>query len=434
MSNAIKTPKLGRPLVVGMVIIATFFGVFLGWSLMAPLNSAAIAMGEVAVEGKRKTIAHLEGGIVAAIEVREGDVVQAGQVVVRLDRTQAKANLALVTGRYLAAKATEARLIAERDGLASVRFDRVLSDQSDNPEVMEMLAGQRSIFKARSQSLVQRKEILERRIQQYRAEILGLNGEVEAQTQHLALIEEEVGALKGLVKKGMSGRSRMLELQREASEILGGRARNQAAVARVRQNIAESELEINRLDTEHLNETVQELRDIQTQLYDFKEQMRAAEDVLRRTAVRTPIAGTIVDLQVYTVGGVVAPGEPLLHVVPGNERLIVEARVKPEDIDVVQPGLDAHVRFTAFNSVTHMPLAAKVLTVSADRLLDNRTGEPYYTSTLELTEDLSGDALSEEKLYPGMQAEVMIVTGARTPIDYLFEPLLERLNRAFRET
>lgn len=433
MSSKLTSPSLGRPLIVGMCVVAAFFGAFIAWSAFAPLNSAAIANGEITVEGKRKTIAHLEGGIVSGIEVREGDVVKAGQVVVRFDRTQAEANLALVTGRYLAAKALEARLIAERDGLAAIRFDRGLADRGDNPEVAEMLAGQRSIFRARSQSLVQHKEILERRIQQYRAEILGLNGEVEAQARHLALLEEEIGALQGLIKKGMSGRSRMLELQREASEIQGNRARNEAAVARVRQNIAESELEINRLDTDRLNETVQALRDIQTQLYDFREQMRAAEDVLARTDVRAPIAGTVVDLQVHTMGGVMAPGEPLLDVVPRNGRLIVEARVKPEDIDIVQPGQDAHVRVTAFNAVTHVPLAAKVLTVSADRLLDQRTGEPYYTSTLELAKDVSGP-VSDESLYPGMQAEVMIVTGARTPVDYLFEPLLARFNRAFRET
>jgi len=224
----------------------------------------------------------------------------------------------------------------------------------------------------------------------------------------------------------------MLELKREAAEIEGERARNRAAVARVEQNIAESELEINSLDTERMNEVVQLLRDTQGEIYDLREQQRSAGDVLQRTDIRAPLAGTVVGLQVHTLGGIIAPGEPLLDIVPSGERLVVEARVRPDDIDVVRPGLDAHIHFSAFNSISQVPVNGRVLTVAADRLLDERTGEPFYRTSLVLPDGLP-PALAGESLYPGMQAEVMIMTGARTALDYLLTPLTERVRRAFRE-
>jgi len=429
-----KRPDLRLPFASGLVIVILFFGVFLGWAAFAPLNSAAIAVGELGVESKRKQIAHLEGGIIVAIEVGDGEFVDKGQALVLLDQTQAAATLQLVTGRYQAAQALAARYKAERDGATEIIFDPEQIELAETQaEVAEMLAAQRSIFSARREALDGMREILRRRIDQYRAEIKGLRNEIAGQRKSLRLIQEEVDANQSLVKKGLASLPRMLELKREGAGIEGELGRNEAAVARVMQSIAESELEITRLDTERLNEVVQGLRDTQSQLYDLTEQRRAAQDVWDRTVIKAPIAGTVVGLQVHTVGGILAPGESVLDIVPANERLIVEARVSPDDIDVVQPGRDAHIRFTAFSSTSHIPLDAKVVNVSADRLIDERTGEVYYSAIMSIT-DASKASLEGETLYPGMQAEVMIVTGARTPLDYLVAPLMERINRAFRES
>jgi len=425
-------PTLGRPLSVGITIIALFFGAFIGWAALVPLESAAIAPGEVSVETRRKTVQHFEGGIVGALLVRDGDQVEAGQIVIRLDATQSRANLGLLRGRFRVAKALEARLTAERDRLDEIPFAKELLAQQEESEVAATLAAQRRIFAARADALRGQSNILRQRIAQYRTEIEGLEGDIAAQDEHLRLSEEEVDAFRSLIEKGMSGRSRMLELQREAAEVKGERSRNIAAIARVHQRINETTLEINELATARMNEVLQELRDAQAEIYDLEEKILAAEDILRRTEIRAPLAGTIVGLQVHTVGGVVAPGEALMDIVPRDERLIIEARLNPADIDVVTPGLDVRVRFTALSQRNHIPAEGKVVAVSADRLVDERTGETYYNARVELGEDLS-QALQGKALYPGMQTEVMIVTGSRVALDYLLQPLTQSFNRAFRE-
>lgn len=426
-------PSLGMPLVTGVLLVLLFFGSFVAWAVTAPLNGAAIAQGELSVESKRKEIAHLEGGIIQSIDIREGDTVDAGQILVRFDRTQSEANLELIRGRYHAAIALEARLLAERDRKNDIQFPDWLRSLESDDKVFEMLNGEENIFRKRREALIERQDILRTRIGQYKAEISGLLKEIQSQTKHLALLQEEVASHEILLAKGLIGRPRSLELKREAAETEGAKSRNQAAVARVKQNIAESQLEINRVETEYLNEVVQTLRETQTEIFDLSEKLRSAQDVMDRTDVRSPIHGTVVNLQIHTVGGVVGPGQKLLDIVPANETLVIEAKVKPEDIDVVQPGLDAHVRFTAFSSSSHDPLPAKVARVSADRLLDERTGEAFYNAKLILTEHVPTE-LNGDDLYPGMQAEVMIVTHSRTAFDYLLEPLLRRVNRAFRES
>ncbi|MGB0722394.1 MAG: HlyD family type I secretion periplasmic adaptor subunit [Gammaproteobacteria bacterium] len=425
-------PALGVPLLVGQGIIALFFGLFLGWALFAPLDSAAIAPGSVSVDSKRKTIQHLEGGIIGRIHVRDGDTVEAGSILIHLDETQPRANLDLLRKRHDVTLAHIARLTAERDGAGSIRFPEALLQRAQDPEVGAILDGQRRIFQARAEALAGKRAILRQRIEQFRAEIDGLRGQITAQMERIALSDEEIRDNSGLLEKGMVGKQRMLELKRDALEVRGEHSKNVAAVARVEQSIAETRLEITDLDIERLNEVVQELRDVQAEAYDLREKIRAAEDVLRRTEIRAPIAGTVVGLAVHTVGGVIAPGEPLMDIVPAGERLIIEARVDPLDIDVVEPALAAHVRFTAFSQRGTRPVEGRVITVSADSLLDERTGESYYSARIELTGDLE-EALGGEVLYPGMQAEVMIVTGTRTPLDYFIKPISDSFNRAFRE-
>lgn len=417
---------------VGLLVLFLFFGVFGSWAAFAPLDSAAVASGIVSVDTNRKTVQHLEGGIVGAILVRDGDVVEAGQVLIRLDETQARASYDLLYGRWTSAKALEARLLAERDSKDGITFPAELLDRGQDAEVAELISGQINIFEARISALAGQIAILEQRVAQYAEEIKGLEGEIASQDTQLGLIKQEIDDVTTLYEKGLALKPRLLALQRNFAEIEGERNKNRAQIARARQSIGETRLQMNDLKATQTNEVVQELRDVQTELFDLSERLSAARDVLSRTEIRAPLAGTIVGLKMHTTGGVIVPREPLLNIVPSGDSLLIEARVDPADIDIVKVGLPAQVRITAFSQRDTPPIDGKVIAVSADRLTDERTGQDYYLARVELTGDLQ-KALKGAPLHPGMQAEVMIVTGARTALDYLFKPITQSMNRALRE-
>jgi HlyD family type I secretion membrane fusion protein len=420
------------PVLIGFAIIVLFFGVFGGWAAVAPLQSAAIATGVVSVDSNRKTVQHLEGGIIDKILVRDGDTVKAGQVLITLDKTRPRATLDLLRGRLLASKALEARLIAERDGMAEIPFPDGMVQRAGETRVVTAMAGQQSIFDGRRKTLRNQVAILGQRTAQYREEIIGLEGQIGAEDTQLGLIAGEVRDVKVLVDKGLARRPRLLALQRQAAEIVGARARNVAAIARAEQNIIESKLRVSELKTKLTNEAVQLLRDEQNNLFDLAERIRAAEDVLNRVEIRSPLNGAVVGLQVHTVGGVISPGASLMDIVPADDRLVIDARIDPADIDVVRAGLEAQVRLTALTQRNNVPMAGRVMWVSADRLIDKTTGMPYYRAKVELIGDIR-KVLGDVVLYPGMQAEVMVVTGARTALDYFLRPLLDSFNRAFRD-
>ena len=417
---------------LGIFVIVAFFGVFGVWAALAPLSTAAIAMGEVAVESKRKTVQHLEGGIVEQILVRDGDRVAAGQVLITLDQVQPRAVLAVQEGRLLAARTLEARLIAERDGAKQITFPADIVARRDEPEVRTLMDGQRRIFEVRHKSLANQIAILRKRDSQVAEEIRGMQAQIKSDDDQLALIFDEMAGVRTLVDKGLMPRPRLLSLQRRAAEIQGGRGRAVAAIARARQTIGETRLKIEELRTSGINDVVRELREVQAELFDLVERVNAARDGLRRTRIVAPIAGTVVNQRIATTGGVIAPGEPLLDIVPSLDELVIEARVHPEDIDVVTPGLDAEVRFTAFSQRNLPPIIGKVVSVSADRLIDEVTKAPYFQARVMLTEDID-QKLQGASLLPGMQTEVMIVTGKRTALSYFFKPVTDSFNRAFRE-
>ncbi len=421
------------PIIIGCVIIALFFGALGGWAGWAPLESAAIAPGEVTIDTNRKTIQHLEGGIIGEILVRDGDIVAVGQALIRLEEIQSRAELELLQGRHISASAIEARLVAERDGRKEIPFPEWLLDRLEEPEVIDTVAGQMNIFASRQESLDHQTQILHKRIAQFEEEIIGLEGQIAAENVQLKLIGEESNDVRHLVELGLARRPRLLALEREAATLGGQRSQNLAGIARVRQSISEAELRISELHTELVNEVVQLLSETQAELFDLADRIRASEDKLIRTEVRAPIGGTIVNLQVHTPGGVIAPGAPLLDIVPSDDPLVIEARVDPGDIDVVRPGLDAHVRISAFSQRSMTPIPGIVTYVSADRLDDERTGIGYYVARIKLVEKDIAEALQGAELQPGMQAEVMIATGARTALEAIISPLSGSFNRAFRE-
>ena len=417
---------------VGGIVIALFFGALGVWASLAPLDSAAIAPGTVAVEGNRKTIQHLEGGIVELIAVQEGEEVDAGQILVQLDKTQPRAALTQLKTRFQAASALQARLVAERDGQDEIAFPYTLIGEDAPPDVEETLRGEINIFAARRRSLEGQAAILEQRVAQFREEIEGLEGQIVAESTQLDLLSEERRAQEALVEKKLNSTERLLALRREEAEIFGNRSRRIAAIARVKQRIAEEKLKILELGTNHINEVVKELRETQTMMLDLTESIRAAQDVLTRTLIRAPLAGTIVNLQIHTVGGVITRGEALMEIVPSGGRLVVQARVDPADIDSVPPGLVAQIRLTSLDQRHLKPLQGSVVSVSADRLPDERTGVPYFLAKIELA-DQSVNELDDVDLYPGMQAEVMIVTGERTALEYILRPITRSIERALRE-
>lgn len=420
-----------RTMVFGVVVLVLFMGGFGAWAMLATLESAAIAKGILSVSGKRKTVQHLEGGIVGEILIKEGDVVAAGQTLIVLDDTQARTSFSRIEGQYRSAAALKARLEAERDGSAQVRYPEWLRQAASEEETEDFVATQDRIFQARARSLDTQRAIYKQQIAQLRAEVLGLEEEVEAQNREIALLDEESTAIRALVRKGLEGKQRLLALERRKAQVEGGRALNKARSARVGQRIGETRLLIVEIEDLRTSQVVAELREVEARMTDLRERTSAARNVLARTRITAPVAGTVVNLRVFTRGGVIGEADPLLDIVPADEELIIEARVEPTDIDTVYPDLLAQVRLTAFSHLTTPILSGTVLQVSADRLLDVRTGEPYYEARVVL--DPAQPALAGLKLQPGMPAEVMILTGKRTTMDYLLKPIVTSFNRALRE-
>jgi HlyD family type I secretion membrane fusion protein len=421
-----------RHAAMGAIVVAVFFGAFGAWAAFAPLDSAAIAPGSVTVLSQRKTLQHLEGGIVSEILVDEGTRVEAGDVVIRLDAIQAEIQLGLLLRRLYAVEARAARLEAERDGLEAVTFPDWLKEKASiDPEVQRVLHGQVGIFEARREQLGNRGEILAQRVRQLEEEINGLEAEIATQDRELRLIDQEAVAVKDMVDKGVEPLTRLLALQRNTARIEGERAQNRAATARARQAIGETRLQIDDLRANHLTEIVGELREVENEIVDTRERVAAAEDILRRTEVVAPVSGIVVNLQVHTTGGVIGPGDPLLDLVPGEDTLIIEARLALTDIDVVRVGLPARVRFTSYNQRSTPSFEGVVSHVSADRIEDRRAEEAFYRVRVELA--AGQEELGALELHPGMPVEVMIRTGERTLLAYLAEPILDSLGRALRE-
>jgi HlyD family secretion protein len=416
----------------GTALIGIFVIGFGTWAAVAPLESAAIANGTVVSESSRKTIQHLEGGIIAQILVHDGDIVQAGQVLLRLDDTKARTTMVALQGQVWDARAAEARLIAERDGASAIAFPADLVAKSSEPGVAAALAGQQKIFDTQHQLQGSKIAAIGERINQVNEEIKGHQAEVAALDQRTKLLNEEIAGVQQLVDKGLERKPRLLSLQRDLAEMEGKRGDTMAHIAKAKQTIAESEVDILSLQNDRQKDVADELRDTQKKLHEVQEQAQAAADVLARIDIRAPETGTITDLRVHTPGGVINPGEALLDLVPQTDRLVVDARVRPEDIDRVHEGLPAQVRLMPYKQRRTPPIDATVVYVSADRLTDTHTNESYYRAKLRLDEKELA-SLVDVKMVPGMPSEAMIKTGETTAALYALSPILDSFHRAFRE-
>ncbi|MBE7636409.1 HlyD family type I secretion periplasmic adaptor subunit [Sneathiella sp. P13V-1] len=423
---------IGKPVFFGVLVIALFFGGLGGWAALAPLGSAAIAQGTVSVEGSRKTVQHLEGGIVAEILVKDGDQVKKGEPLLRLERTQAEASLKLIYGRKMITLAEIARLTAEQNGDATLVFPKWLLDRKEDPSVQKTMESQQNIFAARLQARKSQATILQQKVAQLEEEIKGLSGQVASTREQIKLIRLELKDVEVLVKKKLAKRTRLRSLERNEAELAGRISQSVARIAQSRQAIGEIQLQIAEIDNAVLNEAVAGLRDMQAQLYDLEEQERASIDILERTEILAPTNGIIVNMQVTTTGGVISSGQELMDILPVDQKLIVEAQVDPSDIDVVNIGAQARITFPAFSQRTTSPAVGSVIGVSADSLVNERTGATYYQATVQI-DNLEQANLTLDQLKPGMQADVMISTGERTALEYIMNPVIASFNRAMTE-
>lgn len=425
-------PRVRRAALAGTTLMAVFVAGLGTWSAFAPLSSAALAPGVVEPESRRKTVQHLEGGIVAAILVRDGESVAAGQPLIRLDDTRARTTLAALQGQLWDALAREARLLAEQMGSAAMEVPEALRTRRADPAVARVLDGQWRIFQTRRSLLESKTTQFRQRIGQTQAEIRGLTAEQQSVERRIALAMEEIAAVQPLVDKGLERRTRILALERLKAELEGQHGEAMAGIARAQRVIAEAETAIIDLQNDHLNGVAEALRETQQTIHDLTERIHAATDTLHRTEVRAPESGVVTDLRVHTPGGVVGAGEALLDLVPGEDRLTVRVHLRPEDVDAVHIGLPAEVRLLPARGHPTDPVDGTVGYVSADRLIDKTTGLPYYAATIRLDE--AGLARLDGLVpLPGMPAEVMIRTGETTVALYALSPALDSFRRAFRE-
>lgn len=418
--------------IAGLLLLLIVVGGFGTWSVLAPLDGAAVANGVLAAESARKTIRHLDGGVVSEILAHEGDRVAKGQVLVRLDDTEATAQLEIARGQYLAARAQEARLLAERDDLPAIEFPKELLAEQDDPRIREAIAGERRVFQARKKALTGEQEVLQQRTEQLQEQIRGLEALVETKTKRIGLYEEEIEGLKKLFAKGLGDKSRLREYERLSAELEGERGQHQSDIAGARVKIGETTIQIAQLKRKFTSDVVTELRDVETKVADYRERVRALAQVRDRTVIRAPVAGSVVASSVHTIGGVLRPGDHVLDIVPENDSLIVEAQVQPTDVDRVSPGLEADLRLSALNTRTTPVIPGRVLTVSADILTDQATHRSYYLARIQVTPE-GMEELKGKVLQPGMPVQAMIKTGERTFFDYLSRPVRDRLAQAFKE-
>ena len=426
-------PVDSRPaILVGVAIIAVGVLGFGTWAATAELSSAVLAPGVVTVDSNRKAVQHLEGGIVKEILVRDGDAVQAGQVLVRLDETRARASLAILQGSLDVAQAVEARLLAERGNADNITYPRNLMTRTSDANVAELLRGQEQLFTARRDSLLGETEIYRQRIAQVEEQILGLEAQRRAKERQAELIKEELDGLLTLMRKGFAEKNKVLALEREMARLEGERGELIASTAEAKESISEAKLQIIQLEKTFREAIEQELRDTRAEAFDLVERANAARFTLDQMEVRAPENGIVVGLEVHNEGAIVQPGATILEIVPSGDDLIVEARVRPHDIDNVSLGLEADVHFTAFPQRTTPTLVGEVVYYSADSVEDPKSDQAYFVARVAVSE-AEVERLGERQLRPGMPADIMIKTGARTALDYLMQPLSDTVQRAWLE-
>ncbi|WDM85534.1 HlyD family type I secretion periplasmic adaptor subunit [Ehrlichia sp. JZT12] len=434
------------PLFTGFIVILLFFGVFGIWSATAPLDGSVIAQGEVISSSEKQIVQHLEGGIISKILVKEGELVEKNQPIIYLHNTTAKANLDIIKERMLDLLATEARLIAIKYDYKSIIFPEIINNLSDNKTREQIIKNQQQLFESHKKNVSGQINILQQRTKQLRQELSGLAAQLTSATTQHHLINEELETKKSLLNDGYISKPYIIALERQHAESEGRIGQIKSSIASVNQKIGENKLEIINVTNNVQNKINIELKDISSAITDLKERMKTAQDILDRTTIRSPQAGIITGLKYHTEGGVIPPGAPITNVVPSNDDLVIDAKIQTRNIEEIlsaqskdknivsyenYQGLKAKVRLSAYN-IRKIGLVNGIVTqVSADALTEVN-GMRYYKIQVVIPKKQSAK-LKNIRLYPGMPAEVFIITQSRTLLNYLFTPITSTFEKAFNE-
>jgi HlyD family secretion protein len=417
---------------MGLAIVIVLAGGVGGWAGTMTLSGALIAQGSVVVDSNVKKVQHPTGGIVGDLRVRDGDHVKQGDIVVRLDDTVTRANLAIVTKGLDELNARKARLEGERDGASQVQFPADLLARASDPVIASIVDGERKLFELRSNARTGQKAQLRQRIEQLNEEVRGLKAQHVSKLKETKLIEREKDGVYDLWKQKLVPLTKLTELERASARLEGEAAQLIAQTAQVAGKISETELQIIQIDRDLSSEVAKETREIDGKIGEFVERKVTAEDQLKRIDIRAPQNGMVFQSNVHTVGGVITAGDAIMLIVPDADNLTVEAKVNPQDIDQVRIGQVALLRLSAFNQRTTPEILGTVTRISADASTDQRTGQTYYTLRIGMPPDEVAK-LGEVKMVPGMPVEAFVQTGDRTMISYFVKPLHDQLMRMFRE-
>jgi len=422
-----------KPIIL-IALLGLIFGLgaFLAWASFAPLDEGVVANGEVTVVSNKKTIQHQYGGTISEILIAEGDRVKKGQVLIRLNNAQPRANLANIRGEYYSALALEARLRAERSRAVTIAFPQEIDSMSHLPEIADHVRTQRELLNARRGALQSEISILRENIDGMREYIRRLEELQMSRAKQMELLSGEMNSLRQLADQGYYPRTKILETERMMAELSGKRSEDFGNIARAKKAMSEYKLTIVRREQEFMQDVETKLSENQKKLAALKDQYAATQDILENTEIKAPEEGTVVGLVLHTTGGVVMPGNPVMSIVPANEELIVEARVMTSDRDRIREKLQVNVMFPAFDIKKTPVIDGEVILVSADRFTDEATKIPYYLCRVKLTKE-GIRKLGNRNLLPGMPAQVVIKTGERTLMDYLVKPLFDRISISFKE-
>jgi HlyD family secretion protein len=439
LDDAVESARAESPLasirrytIAGIVVVLILTCGVGVWATTTEISGALIAPGTVVVESNTKKVQHPTGGVVGELLVRDGDRVKAGDLLVRLDDTVTRANLAIVAKTLTELQARKARLSAERDRSEAIHFPDELTRQADDPEIGQVLAAEKKLFDLRRSARAGQKSQLQERINQANEEIVGFGAQKVSKDKEIDFINHELTGVRDLFQKNLVPITRLSQLEREGTRLDGERGQLTASIAQAKGKIAELQLQIIQVDQDLSSEVAKEMREIDAKIGEFVERKVSALDQLKRTDIRAPQNGTVFQSTVHTVGGVIPAGEPIMLIVPDADKLTVEAKINPQDIDKVQFGQSAALRFSAFNMRTTPEIFGTVNQISADITTDQRTSQSYYTIRVAMTANEVA-RLGDVKLVPGMPVEAFVKTGDRTVMSYLMKPLSDQINRAFRE-
>ena len=434
MTSTAKAWSTARPVTYGLLTLLALVAGFGSWSVLTTITGAIVTSGQIEVEQNRQVVQHPDGGVVATINVAEGDTVKAGDLILSLDGAMIRSELAIVEGQFHEALARRARLEAERDGAPDLTFaGDLIAAAVNRPEVAEKIEGQRRLFAAKRESFASQTDQLGKRRDQIEQQMLGIDAQSQALTTQLTLVEQELAAQQGLLEQGLTQASRVLELQREEARLRGQLGELKASRAQAGGRVTETEIEVLRLASDLREEANTQLRESGVQELELAERRRALAERIARLDVRAPVSGIILGLTVTTPRAVLRPADPVLYLIPQDRPLVIATQVPPIHIDQIYVGQTAKLVFSAFSANETPELSGRVAVVSADALIDPRTQAPYYRAEIVLDPGELAK-LSGQTLIPGMPVEAFIQTEARTPLAYLLKPFTDYFARAFRES